>query len=149
MRIVIMFDLPTQTKEQKDSYIKFRRNLIQNGYIMLQYSVYTKISWTVCTPVGSSSSTTIFLLLCAISSLRSRSMPASSIGRNDDKIFTSIAMSFTILFTFSSLPHPPAFQNTGQCPHDHLPYAHVPLRFAGSHITEPCKEWAHRSHELY
>lgn len=43
MRIVVMFDLPTQTKEQKDSYIKFRRNLIQNGYVMLQYSVYTKI----------------------------------------------------------------------------------------------------------
>ena len=33
MRIVVMFDLPTQTKEQKDSYIKFRSLTIYELYL--------------------------------------------------------------------------------------------------------------------
>ena len=35
-----MFDLPTKTKKQKKAYTMFRKNLLNNGFDMLQYSVY-------------------------------------------------------------------------------------------------------------
>lgn len=38
-----MFDLPTETNEDKRQYRKFRKFLLSNGYIMMQYSVYSKI----------------------------------------------------------------------------------------------------------
>lgn len=38
-----MFDLPTKEKEDRLSYAKFRKWLIQNGYDMLQYSIYCRI----------------------------------------------------------------------------------------------------------
>ncbi len=37
-----MFDLPTDTSEEKASYRKFRIRLIREGFIMLQYSVYMR-----------------------------------------------------------------------------------------------------------
>lgn len=43
MRLVVMFDLPTETNEDKRQYRKFRKFLLSNGYIMMQYSVYSKI----------------------------------------------------------------------------------------------------------
>lgn len=43
MRLMVFFDLPTTTKADVKVYNKFRKYLIKNGYIMLQYSVYCKI----------------------------------------------------------------------------------------------------------
>jgi len=43
MRIIVFFDLPTLTTKDKTNYIRFRKFLIQNGFIMMQYSVYSKL----------------------------------------------------------------------------------------------------------
>ena len=43
MRLVLFFDLPVKTKEDRRNYARFRKYLIQNGYLMMQYSVYCKI----------------------------------------------------------------------------------------------------------
>lgn len=43
MRLILFFDLPTETKKDRKAYGKFRKFLIKRGYIMLQYSVYCKI----------------------------------------------------------------------------------------------------------
>lgn len=43
MRLVIFFDLPMTTKKEKRVYSRFRKYLIKNGYMMMQYSVYCKI----------------------------------------------------------------------------------------------------------
>ena len=44
MRILVMFDLPTETSEERRDYRKFRKNLIKNGFIMMQESVYVKLA---------------------------------------------------------------------------------------------------------
>lgn len=44
MRILVMFDLPTETPEERKGYRKFRKNLIKNGFIMMQESVYVKLA---------------------------------------------------------------------------------------------------------
>lgn len=44
MRIIVFFDLPTVTDSERKNYIKFRKNLIKDGFIMMQESVYTKIA---------------------------------------------------------------------------------------------------------
>ena len=43
MRNILFFDLPTLTAKQRKEYRKFVKNLINNGYIMLQESVYSKL----------------------------------------------------------------------------------------------------------
>jgi len=43
MRILVMFDLPTITMEDRRNYRLFRKTLIKNGFIMLQESVYCKM----------------------------------------------------------------------------------------------------------
>lgn len=43
MRLIVMFDLPTVTSTDLKNYRKFRKFLIENGYSMMQYSVYSKI----------------------------------------------------------------------------------------------------------
>lgn len=43
MRILVFFDLPTLTNEDKRNYRLFRNVLIKNGFIMLQESVYCKL----------------------------------------------------------------------------------------------------------
>lgn len=43
MRMLIMFDLPTQTVSDKKNYRKFRKFLLNEGFIMHQYSIYSKI----------------------------------------------------------------------------------------------------------
>lgn len=42
MRIMIIFDLPTIESFEKKEYRLFRNELIKNGYIMIQFSVYLK-----------------------------------------------------------------------------------------------------------
>ncbi|HQS03963.1 MAG TPA: CRISPR-associated endonuclease Cas2 [Halothiobacillus sp.] len=44
MRLMVFFDLPTLTREDKRAYTLFRRFLIQDGYDMLQWSVYGRIT---------------------------------------------------------------------------------------------------------
>lgn len=43
MRIMVFFDLPVVTKEDRKIYTHFRKFLIQDGYDMLQFSVYCRI----------------------------------------------------------------------------------------------------------
>ena len=43
MRIILMFDMPTITIEDRKNYSKFRDNLIDDGFIMIQYSIYVRI----------------------------------------------------------------------------------------------------------
>lgn len=40
MWVLALFDLPTETKEQRKRYRQFRNNLLADGFMMLQYSVY-------------------------------------------------------------------------------------------------------------
>lgn len=42
MKIMVFFDLPIITKSQKKEYSRFRKCLINDGFIMLQYSVYCR-----------------------------------------------------------------------------------------------------------
>ena len=43
MRMIVFFDLPTETATDRGEYRKFRKLLIENGFIMMQESVYTKL----------------------------------------------------------------------------------------------------------
>ena len=43
MRLILFFDLPVMTKTDRRNYALFRKYLIQNGYMMMQFSVYCKI----------------------------------------------------------------------------------------------------------
>lgn len=44
MRMIVMFDLPTVTSEERRAYRRFRKNLISNGFFMMQESIYVKMS---------------------------------------------------------------------------------------------------------
>ena len=43
MRVVVFFDLPTETAEERRDYRRFRAALLKNGFFMMQESVYSKI----------------------------------------------------------------------------------------------------------
>lgn len=43
MRLILFFDLPVATKADRHAYSVFRKYLIKQGYLMMQYSVYCKI----------------------------------------------------------------------------------------------------------
>ena len=43
MRIMVFFDLPTVSKADKRAYVEFRRFLLNDGYHMIQFSVYGRI----------------------------------------------------------------------------------------------------------
>jgi CRISPR-associated protein Cas2 len=43
MRLLVFFDLPSVTKTEKRAYTVFRRFLLNDGYDMLQWSVYGRI----------------------------------------------------------------------------------------------------------
>lgn len=43
MRMIVFFDLPTDTADDRRNYRKFRTGLIKNGFIMMQESVYCKL----------------------------------------------------------------------------------------------------------
>lgn len=43
MRILIMFDLPMDNRSELRDYRMFRKFLIENGFLMLQYSIYVRI----------------------------------------------------------------------------------------------------------
>lgn len=43
MRLIVFFDLPMVTKTEKRAYVQFRRFLLNDGYDMIQFSVYGRI----------------------------------------------------------------------------------------------------------
>lgn len=43
MRIIVMFDLPVVTEKDRKIALKFRNFLLDEGYIMMQYSIYSRI----------------------------------------------------------------------------------------------------------
>lgn len=44
MRVLVFFDLSTETIKDRKIYSKFRRFLIKEGFIMMQESVYSKLT---------------------------------------------------------------------------------------------------------
>ena len=46
MRMVVFFDLPMETSEDRRRYRVFRQALMKNGFIMMQESVYCKLLTT-------------------------------------------------------------------------------------------------------
>lgn len=46
MRILVFFDLPTETLENKREYRRFHKLLIKNGFLMMQESVYCRMLLT-------------------------------------------------------------------------------------------------------
>ena len=43
MRMILMFDMPIETVEERKAYRKFRKFLLSEGFIMHQFSVYSKL----------------------------------------------------------------------------------------------------------
>ena len=43
MRVIVMFDLPMETAGERYAYARFRKELIKDGFIMMQQSVYCKL----------------------------------------------------------------------------------------------------------
>lgn len=43
MRLLVFFDLPVVKREDRKAYQEFRRFLLNDGYIMIQFSVYSRI----------------------------------------------------------------------------------------------------------
>lgn len=44
MRVIVFFDLPTITGENRRNYRRFRKFLISEGFVMMQESVYSKLT---------------------------------------------------------------------------------------------------------
>ena len=42
MWILVLFDLPTETKKDKKAYADFRKNLQRDGFTMFQFSIYVR-----------------------------------------------------------------------------------------------------------
>lgn len=44
MRVIVFFDLPIETAKDRKIYSNFRKLLINEGFVMLQKSVYAKLA---------------------------------------------------------------------------------------------------------
>ena len=44
MRLMVFFDLPTETSKDRRNYTLFRKMLIKEGFIMMQESIYVKLA---------------------------------------------------------------------------------------------------------
>lgn len=42
MWVIVSFDLPTETKKNKEAYMLFRKNLLRDGFTMFQWSIYVR-----------------------------------------------------------------------------------------------------------
>ena len=42
MWVAVMFDLPTNTKAQRKAYSEFRKHLLKDGFLKMQFSVYKR-----------------------------------------------------------------------------------------------------------
>jgi CRISPR-associated protein Cas2 len=43
MRLMVLFDLPTKSEKERKAYTKFRKFLVTNGFMMIQFSIYVRI----------------------------------------------------------------------------------------------------------
>ena len=43
MRVIVFFDLPVTTKDERRIATRFRKSLIDDGYYMVQFSVYARL----------------------------------------------------------------------------------------------------------
>lgn len=44
MRVLVLFDLPVLTGDQRREYARFQKFLLKSGFLMLQESVYCKLA---------------------------------------------------------------------------------------------------------
>ena len=44
MRLMVFYDLPTLTENDRRNYRQFRKNLINEGFLMIQESVYARVA---------------------------------------------------------------------------------------------------------
>lgn len=44
MWVIVMFDLPTETKRDRKIYAKFRKDILADGFNMFQFSMYLRHS---------------------------------------------------------------------------------------------------------
>lgn len=44
MWVIVLFDLPTEDKIMRKDYTRFRKFLLEDGFVMMQYSVYMRHS---------------------------------------------------------------------------------------------------------
>ncbi|MDH4320404.1 MAG: CRISPR-associated endonuclease Cas2 [Desulfobulbaceae bacterium] len=44
MWVIVLFDLPTDTRQARKEYAEFRKRLLLDGFRMMQYSVYMRHS---------------------------------------------------------------------------------------------------------
>ena len=42
MWVLVLFDLPTETKKDRKVYASFRKKLIEDGFTMFQFSIYLR-----------------------------------------------------------------------------------------------------------
>ena len=42
MWLIVMFDLPVDTKKARRQYAEFRKRLMKDGFVMMQFSVYVR-----------------------------------------------------------------------------------------------------------
>lgn len=42
MWILVLFDLPTETKKERKHYAEFRKTLLKDGFTMFQFSIYLR-----------------------------------------------------------------------------------------------------------
>ena len=42
MWVMVLFDLPTETKKDKKAHAKFRKQLLEDGFTMFQFSIYVR-----------------------------------------------------------------------------------------------------------
>lgn len=43
MRLMVFFDLPVKSRASRRHYQQFHKFLVKDGYVMMQFSVYTRI----------------------------------------------------------------------------------------------------------
>lgn len=43
MRLLVMFDMPVTEKAQRKEYARFRDFIMDDGFLMVQFSVYTRL----------------------------------------------------------------------------------------------------------
>ncbi|MBK8953956.1 MAG: CRISPR-associated endonuclease Cas2 [Saprospiraceae bacterium] len=42
MWVLVLFDLPTETKEERKIYSIFRKQMLKDGFVMFQFSIYMR-----------------------------------------------------------------------------------------------------------
>jgi CRISPR-associated protein Cas2 len=40
--VLVLFDLPTETKKDRKAYARFRKDLLKDGFTMFQFSIYVR-----------------------------------------------------------------------------------------------------------